>query len=417
MNAENDIRSRVNGKGVLKREDIEEVVEQTLSDINLKGKRVIVIIPDSTRTAPLPLFYRLLTESIGGTAKVLHFLIALGTHPPMDKEEINRLLGRDGGEDEKFRVFNHCWDNPQQLKRIGGISASEIEEISGGLFREEVEVKINKLIFEYDFIIIIAPTFPHEVVGFSGGNKYFFPGICGEEFLNFFHWLGAVITNPIINGTKYTPVRKIIDMATSMIKIPRVCFSLVVTSHGVSGIFAGSPENAYSRAADLSAKLHVIYKEKPFKQVLSIAPRMYDDLWTGGKCMYKLEPVVDDGGELIIYAPHISEVSYVHGKILDRIGYHVRDYFLKQMDKFRGVPRALMAHSTHVKGIGTFEDGTEKPRINVVLATGISKQRCRKINLGYRNFREINQQNWDNKEDKGILMVARAGEMLYRLKK
>ena len=55
--------------------------------------------------------------------------------------------------------------------------------------------------------------FPHEVVGFSGGNKYLFPGIAGPEIINFTHWLGALITNYDVIGAGYTPVRAVIDRA------------------------------------------------------------------------------------------------------------------------------------------------------------------------------------------------------------
>ena len=142
---------------------------------------------------------------------------------------------------------------------------------------------------------------------------------------------------------------------------------------------------------------------------------MYDDIWTAGKCMYKLEPVVADGGELIIYAPHVTEVSYTHGAILDRIGYHVRDYFAKQMDRFKDIPRGVMAHSTHVNGIGTYENGVETSRVNVVLATQIPEERCRRINLDYRDPDSITPDNWADAEDDGVLYVPKAGEFLYRL--
>ena len=78
---------------------------------------------------------------------------------------------------------------------------------------------------------------------------------------------------------------------------------------------------------------------------------MYDELWIAGKCMYKLEPVVADGGELIIYAPHVDEISVTHGKHIEEIGYHCRDYFLKQWDQFKhlpvGRPRAFHACARH----------------------------------------------------------------------
>lgn len=407
-------------KGYLSDEEAINLSAKALSDIDFRDKRVLGIIPDHTRTAPVSLFFKAIFDSLGEKVKKLDFLVALGTHPPLKREQILKLVGISEEEKEKkyssVDFFNHKWDDPKALSTIGKISKDKIEEVSNGLLKENVEVQVNKMILEYDLLIIVGPVFPHEVVGFSGGNKYFFPGIAGPEVLNFFHWLGALLTNPEINGTKDTSVRKIIDIASSFIKIPKLCFSLVVRNKKLSGLFIGKPEEAWSKAADLSSKLNIIYKDKPFKKVLGIAPKMYDDLWTAGKVMYKLENVVENGGELIIYAPHITEVSYTHGKIIDKVGYHVRDYFLGQPDKFSWVPGGIKAHSTHVKGIGTYENGIEKPRINVFLATGIPEERCKKINLGYKDYKSINFSDWENKEDEGIFLVQNAGETLYRLK-
>jgi nickel-dependent lactate racemase len=193
--------------------------------------------------------------------------------------------------------------------------------------------------------------------------------------------------------------------------------SLVVKGQDLAGLYIGTPEEAWEAAADLSDKLHITYVDKAFHTVLSCAPEMYEDLWTGGKCMYKLEPIVADGGRLIIYAPHITEVSATHGEIIEKIGYHVRDYFKKQSTRFKDIPGGVMAHSTHVRGIGTYKDGVEKPRIDVILATGIPETTCRQINLGYINPASIKVKNYMNLEDESILYAPKAGEMLYRLRK
>ena len=185
------------------------------------------------------------------------------------------------------------------LLEVGTISAAEIETLTNGRFATDVLVNINRRVFDYDQIIIAGPVFPHEVVGFSGGNKYLFPGVSGPEVLNFFHWLGAVITNPMIIGNKHTPVRAIIDRAAAMVEVPKVCLCMVVDKGQLVGLFAGSPEAAWEQASDLSRTFHITYKDRPFHTVLSCAPKMYTELWVGGKCMYKLEPVVADGGELI----------------------------------------------------------------------------------------------------------------------
>ncbi|HEX7861578.1 MAG TPA: lactate racemase domain-containing protein [Verrucomicrobiae bacterium] len=400
---------------------VADIVSQACPVKDYKGKRVLVIVPDGTRTAPVGLLFKTLFAQIGEATTNFDILIALGTHQPMSEEAICERLEISTAEHQgayrKVRFFNHAWDNPEALKNIGTISSKEISDLSGGLFSMDVPVAINKLIFNYDQIIIVGPVFPHEVVGFSGGNKYLFPGVGGPQILNFFHWLGAVVTNPMIIGNKWTPVRKVVDRAGAMVTVPKLCFCMVVEKGELAGIFAGTPEAAWDKASDLSRDLHITYKDRPFKTVLSCVPKMYDELWTGGKGMYKLEPVVADGGELIIYGPHIKEVCVAHGKTLLEVGYHCRDYFLKQWDKFKHYPWGVIAHSSHVYGIGTYEHGVEKPRVRVTLATGIPEDVCRKINLGYRDPATINPEDFANREDEGILLVRKAGEMLYHLRK
>ena len=404
---------------MLSEEDAGRIVAEAADRLAPDGKKVLVIVPDSTRTCPLPMVARRLHAAMAGRASKLDFLIALGTHPPMGEEQIARLFGLEGRPwAEVFpgsEVFNHEWKNADALAHIGTLTEDEIDEVSGGLFRMSVDVTVNKRVFDYDAVVICGPVFPHEVVGFSGGNKYFFPGICGQELLDFFHWLGAVITNPKIIGTKRTPVRATIDRAATLLKMDKFALCMVVKGTGLCGLYFDTPERAWAAAADLSDKVHTTYVDRPFDSILARAPEMYDDIWTAGKCMYKMEPVVADGGELIIYAPHVTEISYTHGKLIDEIGYHTRDYFLGQWDRFKHYPWGVVAHSTHVRGIGMYADGVEKCRIRVTLATGIPPQRCRQVNLGYRDPAAIDVSEWEGKETAGRLYVPKAGEMLYKL--
>jgi len=401
-------------------EEMRQLVLLGLARMDAAGKRVLVIIPDHTRTAPIGEMFSLLSEALADKAAALDFLIALGTHPPMSDEMICERVGLTSEQYRctvpKVRFFNHLWKDPDTLAKVGTLSKADVAEITEGLFEMDVDITINKLVFEYDLLLIVGPVFPHEVVGFSGGNKYLFPGIAGQEIIDFFHWLGAVITNPVIIGNKWTPVRKVVDRAASLLTMPRYAFSMVVKDDGLAGMYFGTPETSWSEAADLSRKLHITYQDRPYHTVLSCAPRMYDDIWTAGKCMYKLEPVVADGGDLIIHAPHVTEVSVTHGHIIEEIGYHTRDFFLKQWDAYRKYPWGVVAHSTHVKGIGTYENGVEKPRVNVILATQIPPEMCAKINLGYLDPASIRPQDYANREDEGVLYVPKAGEMLYRLK-
>jgi nickel-dependent lactate racemase len=405
----------------LSADQLRDVVARACPADAFRSQRVLLIVPDGTRTAPIGEMFKAIHAQLGGVTKALDVLIALGTHQPMSEEAICQRLGLSPAERRgcyaQVVFHNHAWDNPDALQLVGTITADEISALTGGLFAMDVPVEINKLVFDYDQIIIVGPVFPHEVVGFSGGNKYLFPGIAGPRILNFFHWLGAVVTNPMIIGNKWTPVRKVVDRAGALVRVPKLCFSLVVATDGsLAGLYAGTPEGAWDAASELSRQLHITYRDHPFHTILSCAPAMYDELWTGGKCMYKLEPVLADGGELIIYAPHIREVCVTHGKIILEVGYHCRDYFLKQWDKFKDYPWGVLAHSTHVRGIGTFENGVEKGRAQVTLATAIPESVCKQINLGYRDPRSIRKEDFANREDEGVLLVPKAGEMLFHLK-
>jgi len=401
--------------------EIRGIVAEAIESARIDGQRVLMLIPDGTRTMPMPLMFSNLEELLRPRVKALDYLVALGTHPAMSDTQLSKLVGQQvqNGRVGEARMFNHRWDNPSTFVTLGLIPAAEISQLTNGLLALDVPVSLNKLILDYDHIIVCGPVFPHEVVGFSGGNKYFFPGIGGSEIINFTHWLGAVITNYDVIGAGYTPVRAVIDRAARFIPRPTSCFALVVTKEGTAGLFYGSPEAAWKSASALSSQRHIVWIEKPFRRVLSVLPELYDDLWTGAKGMYKLEPAIGDGGEVIIYSPHITEVSYTHGKLIDEVGYHCRDYFTKQWHKFQHYPGGVLAHSTHVKGLGTYDaaTGVESPRIQVTLATGIPEERCRRINLNYLDPAMINLEDWRGRESEGVVVIPRAGEILYKLRR
>ncbi len=404
--------------GFLPPDEVSALVHEALARMPLDGKRVLVLIPDGTRTMPMPLLFSVLEDAVAPRARALDFLVALGTHLPLTDAQLSKLVGRtviDGRAGERH-VFNHLWDDPSTFTTLGTIPEAEIEQITGGRMKRPVTVALNRLLLDYDHVIVCGPVFPHEVAGFSGGTKYLFPGIAGAEIIHFTHWLGALITNSEVIGTKATPVRAVIDRAARMVDRPLSLIAPVVMHDGIAGIFCGPMAEAWSEAADLSSRRHIVWLDAPVKRVLSIMPEMYDDLWVAAKGMYKMEPAVADGGEVVIYAPHVREISRTHGAHIEAAGYHCKDYFLKQWDRFKDVPGGVLAHSTHVKGQGRFDldTGSETTRIRVTLATSIPSALCGKINLGYLDPGSIDIAAWSRDPD--TLVVPRAGEMLYRVK-
>jgi nickel-dependent lactate racemase len=407
-------------EGTLSQADVSEIVSRACDELSINGNRVLTIIPDRTRTMPMPLMFELLQQNLTGRAKAHDYLVALGTHQLMTDAELSQMIGCPvkNGVCGESKLLNHRWDLPETFVDVGAIPASEVATVSNGLLSEEIVVRINRLIFDYDQVLICGPVFPHEVVGFSGGNKYLFPGISGSGMINQTHWLGALLGSYNIIGTASTPVRELIDRAAAQISVPIACLALVVSPEGASGIYFGNAVEAWKAAAELSSQKHIHWIDKPFQRVLSVMPELYRDMWTAAKGMYKAEPAIADGGEVVIYAPQITEFSYTHGSCLEQIGYHCRDYFLKQWSRFSEVPRGVLAHSTHLKGQGTYDaaTGVETPRIRVTLATGISEERCRAMNLGYLDPSTVKLDEWRGREHDGIKLIPRAGEALYRMR-
>jgi len=408
--------------GLLSPDAIRNTLETGLSQ-EFGGAKVLVLIPDHTRSLPLPFLFRCLVELLQET-KQLDFMVALGTHPPLSEESLNKLVGISAEERatafKHIGLLNHEWNTPSALISLGVMAGDEIKQIAGDHWHsslpDEVDIRINKAVHEYDHIIILGPTFPHEVVGFSGGAKYLFPGISGADMINATHWLGALAGVVGTIGIKDTPVRTMIHAAAARLKTPVTLIALVVEGHELSGLFIGDYLSAWSAAADLSARGHIRWCDKPFQRVLSCAPAMYDELWTGAKAMYKLEPAVQLGGEVVIYAPHLDVVSHVHGKYIYEVGYHILQYFLHDWERFRNIPLGVLAHSTHLRGSGIMENGIEKPNVKVTLASKISAEDCAQLNLGYLDPSGVNIDEWKDREGEGVLYVPKAGEILFRMK-
>ncbi len=414
--------SHIGGPGeVLGEDQICGFVLDRLQALDLRDASVCVLVPDATRSMPLALMLGAVHEALHGRVRQLTVLIALGTHAPMSDAALAAHLGYEPGALAAtypgMAVLNHAWWDASTFAALGTIGAQRIAQLSEGMLSQAVEVKLNRAVVEHDLTLILGPVFPHEVVGFSGGNKYLFPGVSGRELIDLSHWLGALITSPRIIGTPgTTPVRALIEEAATMVRGERRAFC-VVTKSGTKHLHSisfGDPRSAWEAAAQVSAQTHVIYLDAPLKRVLSLVPTKYDDLWTGAKGFYKVEPIVADGGQVVLYAPHITEISTTHPEIA-HLGYHCRDYFVKQWERFQSYAWGDLAHCTHLRGIGTYDElEGERGRVTVTLATSIPEHITRAANLDYLDPAGIDVAAWG--ADPDTLVVPNAGDDLYRLR-
>src|SRR4029079_14990348 len=196
------------------------------------GRSVCVLVPDHTRTCPLPLLMRAVHRALHGRGTRLTVLVALGTHAPMTEEALARAVGYAPGRLADAypgtTVVNHEWWKPETFVDLGTVPAARIAELSEGRMSLDVPVLLNRAVVEHDVALVVGPVLPHEVVGISGGNKYFFPGVAGQKIIDVSHWVGALITSAeIIGTTDITPVRALINEGASLVPAEKLALCVV----------------------------------------------------------------------------------------------------------------------------------------------------------------------------------------------
>ena len=401
--------------------DVRPILAQALARVP-RGARVLAIIPDRTRDDNTDLLFPLASQCLEqrGVAR-LDALVAQGTHPPMSDVQKREKIGCGAADTPVLgRIFDHQWDRPEALVTLGELSGARVSELTGGLMDGAVAVQLNALLAPgvYDSVLVFGATMPHEVAGFAGGAKYFFPGVAGPALTHMTHWLGALATIEHVIGRIETPTRRVIEAAAALVPAPVIAFTSV-TSRGATGLrthalFAGDIRDSLRRAAAVSAEVHVRYTGRKYRRVVAMLDTHYDELWVGGKASYKLGGVIEDGGDLIIYAPHLSQISATHGHLIQKYGYapleQVRE-MVAGSDELRA-NLCVAAHLAHVSyGSARNAAGQTIPRFRITLASGVSEEACRQVNLGYLDHKTFERARYASDPDTRI--VEDAGRDLY----
>jgi nickel-dependent lactate racemase len=432
---------RVVGQGdasaKLSEAELREIVERALEDVDA-GARVLAIVPDKTRDDNTHLLFPMAALALEGR-KIgkLDALIAQGTHPAMTEAQKREKIGAVQSATQAGaathgagaaipglgRIFDHEWDRSEALVRLGELSAARVAELTGGLIREAVPARLNALLTPglYDLVLVFGGTVPHEVAGFAGGAKYFFPGVAGPELTHMTHWLGALATIENVIGRVETPTRRVIEAAAAMVPAPVISFTSVTTREGgalrTHALFAGEIRTTLRRAAEVSARVHIKYTGRTYRRVVALLDAHYDELWVGGKASYKLGSVIAEGGELIIYAPHLKEISATHGRLIEKYGYAPLEQ-VREMVEWSDELRAnlcVAAHLAHVSYASARNaSGGLVPRFTITLASGVPEEVCRRVKLGYMDWRKFRREDYE--KDADTLIVEDAGRDLYLVK-
>jgi nickel-dependent lactate racemase len=403
--------------------ELRAIVEQALLTIG-PDTRVLAIISDKTRDDNTDILFPFAAEILAAR-NIAQFdaLVAQGTHMPMTEEEKRAKIGLGKGSSTPGlgEIYDHQWNRPEELVTIGELSAARVTELTGGLITEAVQVNLNRLLAPgiYDTVLVFGATVPHEVAGFAGGAKYFFPGVAGPDLTHATHWLGALASIENVIGRIETPTRHMIEAAAEFVPARIISLNSVVTRGDdnrlrTHALFAGDVREAFREAAEVSRQVHIKYTGRKYKRVVALLDEHYDELWVGGKASYKLGGIIAEGGELIIYAPHLRAISETHGLLIEKYGYapldRVREMVALSTELQANL--AVAAHLAHVSYAGQRdENGRVIPRFRITMAAALDEATCERVNLGFMDHRQFRREAYDSDPD--TLVVERAGRDLY----
>src|SRR6266404_2812412 len=409
-------------EGDLSRTDLHAILEQSLLRV-APGARVLSIIPDKTRDDNTDILFPIAAEILQGRQiSQLDALVAQGTHVPMtDEEKRSKIGANENSVPGLGHVYDHQWNVPEELVTIGELSAARVTELTGGLITNAVPVNLNRRLGPgvYDTVLIFSATVPHEVAGFAGGAKYLFPGVAGPDLTHATHWLGALAGIENVIGRVETPTRHMIEAAADFVAAKIITLNSVITREEdnrlrTHALFAGDFRDAFRRAAEVSRHVHIKYTGRKYKRVVALLDRHYDELWVGGKASYKLGSIIEERGELIIYAPQLNQLSATHGHLIEKYGYapleQVRE-MVAGSDELRA-NLCVAAHLAHVSyGSAPNAAGRLEPRYRITLASAVTEADCLRVNLGFLDHRHFKLA--DYRTDPETFVVEDAGRDLY----
>lgn len=421
---ENSIVGKGSPEADLNAKDFRLIIGKALSNISANAK-VLAIISDKTRDDNTPELFPIAAEILAQkNISKFDALVAQGTHSAMTEAEKLAKIGAESLSKipNLQNIFDHDWSDPEKLTVIGELSKEKVRELTKNLFDEPIKLSINKMLApgNYDVVLIFGATVPHEVAGFAGGAKYFFPGVAGAELTHATHWLGALNSIEKTIGRIETPTRHLIEAAADFVSAEVISFTSVVSRNlenrlQTHALFAGDFRLALRKAAKVSRQVHIKYTSRKYRRVVALLDEHYDELWTGGKASYRLGAIIETGGELIIYAPHLYCISETHGAAIEKFGGYAPLETVKELVAQSGELQqnlCVAAHLAHVAFAGR-EDGKGgfQTRFKITLASKVNEETCRRVNLNFLDYQTFNLTDYENDPD--TLIVERAGRDLY----
>lgn len=368
-------------------ENLREIIEKSIEGRDFK--KVLIIPPDFTRFHSnagfiTNVYYHILKER----GCKIDIMIAQGTHDAISEEQFKEMYKDIPYE----RMITHDWQ--KDTVEIGYVPGDYIDDITGGIWKQDVPIEVNKRVVDpsYDLILSVGQVVPHEVIGMANHSKNIFVGVGGDKIINTSHMIGAMFGLEKIMGKDHSPVRKIFDYALEhfLNKAP-ILFVLTVTTAAkqdifTHGIYIGDERVVLEEAILAAQKYNIDFVERGIKKcVVYLDEKEFHSTWLGNKAIYRTRMAIQDGGDLIVLAPAVKTFGEApeNDKIIRKYGYCGREKILKLFEESQDLKDNMgaAAHLIH---------GSSDGRFNITYAVkDISREEIESVGFQAANYDEM----------------------------
>jgi|LDZT01.1.fsa_nt_gi nickel-dependent lactate racemase len=246
---------------VCAKKDVEVMLDnpigtESLLEILQKKKpgKVVVIVNDITRPTPYDLLLPPLLdrfEKAGITDDQVTFVVATGIHDPHTEEQNLQVYGEEIVN--RFRVVSHVSDDLDSLVSVGNLS-------TGSLLR------INRLVYEADFVVALGVVMPHYFAGYSGGRKSILPGVAWKKTVERNHSRMVELMDDLPD-LDHNPVNLEMIEAARMVGLNFILNVVVNENKEVVKVVAGDVVDAWKEAVSVASGIY----EVPIKGLADVA--------------------------------------------------------------------------------------------------------------------------------------------------
>lgn len=257
----------------------------------LADNRPLIIVNDAYRGTPTARILEWLDVCDDTLIDRAHYLVATGTHAAPNDAQLGQIFGSFLPR-LKGRVFIHDATDHESMVKVG-------TDRFGG------DVYLNRMVKQYERLLVIGSVEPHFFAGFTGGRKSLFPGLSDlattERNHNLANSLEAAPMKLYGN-----PVAEHLEELLGLLSrddIEKIMTIQIVCDGGglIGKVCFGPLDEAFEEAVLYAIRQYANVVDNHFDLAIAeIRPPLDSNLYQAQKALENCQAAVADGGAVLI---------------------------------------------------------------------------------------------------------------------